>query len=172
MGTNTFKHAEPKSEEFPLSRPTVFSQTAVLSLLVSRHFFFIVQRHGWMGTHVRLHNSKWLIPVSQSPHLTKDRFAWIILSYVILSSLDVNNIFWQQHWQDKEIAFYKTYKEEMEWLQNTSSHKYKVISCGWPNPNKNPNPSHKPGLPPSYTNLTLLWVYSLASLCLTSPTIL
>ena len=28
-----------------------------------------------------------------SPHLTKDRFAWIILNYVILSVLDVNNIF-------------------------------------------------------------------------------
>ena len=41
----------------------------------------------------RLHNSKWLIPLNQSPHLTKDRFAWIILNYVILSALDVNNIF-------------------------------------------------------------------------------
>ena len=30
--------------------------------------------------------------MNQSPHLTKDRFAWIILNYVILSSLDVNNI--------------------------------------------------------------------------------
>ena len=35
--------------------------------------FFIVQRHGWM--HPRLHNSKWLIRVNQSPHLTNDRFA-------------------------------------------------------------------------------------------------
>jgi hypothetical protein len=30
--------------------------------------------------------------MNQSLHLTKDRFAWIILSYVILSALDVNNI--------------------------------------------------------------------------------
>ena len=44
--------------------------------------------------------------VNQSPHLTKDRFAWIIPSYVILSSLDVNNTFWLQHWQEKENAFY------------------------------------------------------------------
>ena len=34
-----------------------------------------------------------LIPLNQSPHLTKDRFVWIILNYVILSVLDVNNIF-------------------------------------------------------------------------------
>ena len=92
MGTNTIKHAESKSEEFPLRRPAVFSQTAVLSTR--------------MDEETRLHNSKWLIPVNQSPHITKDRFAWIILNYVILSSLDVNNIFWLQHWQDKEITFY------------------------------------------------------------------
>ena len=46
-----------------------------------------------MDEDTRLHNSKRLIPVNQSPHLTKDRFAWIILNYVILSVLDVNNIF-------------------------------------------------------------------------------
>ena len=33
--------------------------------------------------------------LNQSPHLTKYRFAWIILNYVILSVLDVNNIFYQ-----------------------------------------------------------------------------
>ena len=49
-GTNAFKHAESKSKEFPLRRPTVFSQTAILSLPISRQFFFIVQRHGWMKT--------------------------------------------------------------------------------------------------------------------------
>ena len=27
-----------------------------------------------MDANTRLHNSKWLIPVNQSPHLTKDRF--------------------------------------------------------------------------------------------------
>ena len=47
-----------------------------------------------MDEDTRLHNSEWLIPVNQSTHLTKDRFAWIILNYVILSALDVNNIFW------------------------------------------------------------------------------
>jgi hypothetical protein len=28
----------------------------------------------------RLHSSKWLIPMNQSLHWTKDRFAWIVLS--------------------------------------------------------------------------------------------
>ena len=41
-----------------------------------------------MDEDTRLHNSKRLIPVNQAPHLTKDRFAWIILNYVILSVLD------------------------------------------------------------------------------------
>ena len=31
--------------------------------------------------------------MNQSPHLTKDRFAWIILNYVILSVLDVKKYF-------------------------------------------------------------------------------
>ena len=45
-----------------------------------------------MDEDTRLHNSKGLIRVNQSPHLTKDRFAWVILSHVILSALKVNNI--------------------------------------------------------------------------------
>ena len=49
---------------------------------------FIVQRHGWMKTHDYISE---LITVNQSLHLTKDRFAWIILSYVILSELKKNN---------------------------------------------------------------------------------
>ena len=49
---------------------------------------FIVQRHGWMKTHDYISE---LITVNQSLHLTKDRFAWIILSYVILSELKENN---------------------------------------------------------------------------------
>ena len=32
-----------------------------------------------MDEDTRMHNSKGLIPVNQTPHLTKDRFAWIIL---------------------------------------------------------------------------------------------
>jgi hypothetical protein len=44
MGTNTFEHAEFKSEKFPLCRPAVFSQTAILSS------HFIVQGHGSMTT--------------------------------------------------------------------------------------------------------------------------
>ena len=51
-----------------------------------------------------LHSSEWLIPVNQSLHLTKDRFVWIILSYVILSALAVNNITCQQLWQGTDIA--------------------------------------------------------------------
>ena len=38
-GTNTFKYAEYKSEEFPLCRPAVLSQTAILSSLIERQFF-------------------------------------------------------------------------------------------------------------------------------------
>ena len=33
-----------------------------------------------MDGDTRLHNSKCLISVNQPPHLTKERFAWIILS--------------------------------------------------------------------------------------------
>ena len=46
-----------------------------------------------MDEDTRFNNSKYLIPVNQPPHLTKDSFAWIVLNYVILSVLDVNNIF-------------------------------------------------------------------------------
>ena len=31
-----------------------------------------------MDADTRLHNSKWLIRVNQSPHLTKDRFAYAL----------------------------------------------------------------------------------------------
>ena len=40
---------EFKSEKFPLRRPAVFLQTAILSSLIYDKFF-IVQRHGWMKT--------------------------------------------------------------------------------------------------------------------------
>ena len=72
MRTNTFKHAEFKSEEFPLRRPTVFSQTAILCLLNSRQNLSLFNDTD--GADTRLHNSKWLIRVNQSPHLTNDRF--------------------------------------------------------------------------------------------------
>ena len=39
MGTNTFEHAEFKSEDFPHCRPAVFSQTAILSSLISQQIF-------------------------------------------------------------------------------------------------------------------------------------
>ena len=42
---------------------------------------------------------------SSTSTLTKDRFAWDILSHVILSALNVNNISSLQHWQGKDIAF-------------------------------------------------------------------
>jgi hypothetical protein len=50
-GTNMFKHAEFKSEKFPRRRPAVFSQTAILSSLISQQVFFIVQRHGSITIH-------------------------------------------------------------------------------------------------------------------------
>jgi hypothetical protein len=37
--TNTFEHAEFKSEKFPLRTPAVFSQTAILSSLISQQIF-------------------------------------------------------------------------------------------------------------------------------------
>jgi hypothetical protein len=43
--------------------------------------------------------------MNQFLHLTKDRFAWIILSYVILSELDVNNKSCLQLWEGAGIAF-------------------------------------------------------------------
>ena len=44
-----------------------------------------------MDDDTQMHNSKWLIPMNQSLHLRKDRFAQNILNYVISSALDVNN---------------------------------------------------------------------------------
>ena len=102
-GTNAFKHAEFKSEEFPLRRPAVFSQTVILSLLIHDNFVHCSTTR--MDEDTRLHNSKWLIRVNQSPHLTKDRFAWVILSHVILSTLNVNNISSLQYCKGKDIAF-------------------------------------------------------------------
>jgi hypothetical protein len=90
MGTNTFEHAEFKCENFPHRRPAVFSQTAILSSVITDKFFHCSTTR--MDKDTRLHNSKSLIPMNQSLHWTKTRFAWIILSYLILSALDVNNI--------------------------------------------------------------------------------
>jgi hypothetical protein len=72
MGTNTFEHAEFKSENFPHRRPAVFSQTAILSSLISHKFFHCSMTR--MDEDTRLHNSKWLIPMNQYLHWTKDRF--------------------------------------------------------------------------------------------------
>ena len=41
--------------------------------------------------------------MNQSLHLSKDRFVWIILSYVILSELEVNNITYLQLSQGADI---------------------------------------------------------------------
>jgi hypothetical protein len=71
-GTNTFEHAEFKSENFPRRRPAVFSQTAILSSLISQQIFHCSTTR--MDEDTRLHNSKWLIPMNQSLRWTKDRF--------------------------------------------------------------------------------------------------
>ena len=42
--------------------------------------------------------------MNQFLHSTKDRFTWIILSYVILSALDVNNKSCLQLWEGAGIA--------------------------------------------------------------------
>ena len=54
--TNAFKHAESQYEEFPLRRPAVFSQIAILSLLIARQFFYCLTTR--MDEDTRLHNSK------------------------------------------------------------------------------------------------------------------
>ena len=41
-GTNTFEHAEFKSEMFPLRRHAVFAQTAILSSLISPQIFSLL----------------------------------------------------------------------------------------------------------------------------------
>jgi hypothetical protein len=63
MGTNTFEHTEFKSENFPHRRPAVFSQTAILSSLISQQIFSFVQLTSRMDEDTRLHNSKRLIPI-------------------------------------------------------------------------------------------------------------
>jgi hypothetical protein len=51
MGTNTFEHAEFKFEKFPLRRPAAFSQTAILSSLISRQIFSLFNdTDGWRQT--------------------------------------------------------------------------------------------------------------------------
>jgi hypothetical protein len=46
-GTNTFEHAEFKSEKFPLRRHAVFSQTAILFSLISRKLFSLFYDTDW-----------------------------------------------------------------------------------------------------------------------------
>ena len=51
-------------------------------------------------------NDSFLYQYDQSLHLKlKDRFAWVILSYVILGALDVTNISCLQLWEGTDIAF-------------------------------------------------------------------
>ena len=95
--THTFKHAESKSEEFPLRRPAVFSQTAILSSPISQELFpLFSDTHGWR------HTDDALLKMTNScepvPTFNKRPFC---LDYVILSALDVNNISWLQHWPSK-----------------------------------------------------------------------
>ena len=51
-------------------------QTTILSSLIARH--------GLMKTHDYMTRNDLFLYEPESLHLTKDRFAWIILSYVIL----------------------------------------------------------------------------------------
>ena len=53
--------------------------------------------------------------MNQSPHLTKDPFGWTILSYVILSALDVNDISCLQLWQGTAqiSALYRRFTEQI-----------------------------------------------------------
>ena len=71
--TNTFKHAEFKSEIFPLHINPPFSYKHTIEDILLWH-------------------SKAPIFINQSSFLKKDPFAWILLSYANLCVLDVNNI--------------------------------------------------------------------------------
>ena len=62
-----------------------------------------------MDETTRLHNPKRLIPLNQSPQLTKDsdhfECARVTSSYVNVSALDVNNICCLKLWVGTDIAF-------------------------------------------------------------------
>ena len=75
MGSNALKHAELKCEEFPLPWPAFFSQTAI-----SRYFFLIF-------------NDTDKLRYTIMPLKRNNFYYRVILSYVILCVLDVNNIF-------------------------------------------------------------------------------
>jgi hypothetical protein len=56
MGTNTFEHAEFKSEKLLLHRPAVFSQTAMLCSLISQLFSLFNDMDQWRQTIMSLKN--------------------------------------------------------------------------------------------------------------------
>ena len=59
-----------------------------------------------MKTHDCITQNDSFLYMDQSLHLKlKDRFAWVILSYVILSALDVTNISCLQLLEGTDIAF-------------------------------------------------------------------
>ena len=62
---NTFKHAEFKSEKFPLRRPALFSQTAILSSLISQQIFSLFNDMDGLTTNELCH-SKEPISINQS----------------------------------------------------------------------------------------------------------
>ena len=63
-GTNTFKHAEFKSEKFPQRRPAVFAQTAILSSQILWQIFHCATTR--MNEDTRLCYSKGPISINQS----------------------------------------------------------------------------------------------------------
>ena len=89
MGTNTFEHAF-KSEKFTLRRPAVFSQNAILSSIISRQCFHCSTTR--IDDDTRLCHSKGPISINQSSFQQKTGFARIILSYVTVCVLNVNDI--------------------------------------------------------------------------------
>jgi hypothetical protein len=105
-GTNTFEHAEFKSEKFPLCRSTVFSQTAILSSLISQQFFSFVQRHGSMTTndYVTQRDQFLLTSLPFNKRQVLLESFWVTL-YVILCLLDVNNISCLQLWEGTDNSF-------------------------------------------------------------------
>jgi hypothetical protein len=62
--TNTFEHAEFKSEKFPLRRPCVFLQTAILSSLISWQIFSLFNdTNEWWHTIMSAQKDQFLLTI-------------------------------------------------------------------------------------------------------------
>jgi hypothetical protein len=86
-GTNTFEHVEFKSEKFPLRRPAVFLQNAILSSMILSRQIFYCSTTGIDGDS-RLCHSKGPISTNQSTSYPG--------SFLLNSFLMFSNLFWKK----------------------------------------------------------------------------